>query len=90
LLNLNKGQQNLRTQLPKNLITNVVLFLVSILIGVFLVPYYIDTLGVSSYALVPLATSITSYVNLVIQSLNSSVSRYLTVDLQRKVEIISR
>jgi len=83
LLNLNKGQQNLRTQLPKNLITNVVLFLVSILIGVFLVPYYIDTLGVSSYALVPLATSITSYVNLVIQSLNSSVSRYLTVDLQR-------
>ena len=83
MLNLNKGQQNLRTQLPKNLITNVVLFLVSILIGVFLVPYYIDTLGVSSYALVPLATSITSYVNLVIQSLNSSVSRYLTVDLQR-------
>lgn len=83
MLNLNSEQQNFRTQLPKNLITNIMSFLASILIGVFLVPYYIDTLGVASYALVPLATSITSYVNLVIQSLNSSVSRYLTVDLQR-------
>ncbi|KKG20393.1 hypothetical protein EO97_02965, partial [Methanosarcina sp. 2.H.T.1A.15] len=83
MLNVNSKQQNFRTQLPKNLITNIVSFLVSLLIGVFLVPYYIDTLGVASYALVPLATSITNYVNLVIQSLNSSVSRYLTVDLQR-------
>lgn len=82
MLNLNK-QQSFRNQLPKNLVTNIISFLVSILVGILLVPYYIDTLGVAGYALVPLATSITSYVNLVTQSLNSSVSRYLTVDLQR-------
>jgi membrane protein EpsK len=49
-----------------------------------LVPFFIDSLGVASYALIPLATSITSYINLVVQSLNTSVSRYLTIDLQRK------
>jgi membrane protein EpsK len=49
-----------------------------------LVPFFIDTLGVASYALIPLATSLTGYVNLVIQSLNISLSRYLTIDLQRK------
>lgn len=84
MVNYVNGQQNFRTQLPKNLVANIVSFLVSLSIGVFLVPYYIDTLGVASYALIPLATSITSYVNLVIQSLNSSVSRHLTIDLQRE------
>lgn len=83
MFNFNGEQQNFRTQLPKNLITNIISFVISILVGVLLVPYYIDTLGVASYALVPLATSTTSYVNLVIQSLNSSVSRHLTVDLHR-------
>lgn len=81
--NSNTKQQSFKAQLPRNLITNIISFVVSILIGVILVPYYIDTLGVASYALVPLATSITSYVSLIIQSLNSSVSRYLTVDLHR-------
>jgi membrane protein EpsK len=55
-----------------------------VIIGLLLVPYFIDSLGVASYALVPLATSITSYVNLVVQSLNTSVSRYLTIDLQKQ------
>lgn len=83
MLNFNNDQQSFRSQLPRNLIAKIISFLVNILIGVFLVPYYIDYLGVSSYALVPLATSTNSYVSLVVQSLNSSVSRYLTIDLQR-------
>jgi membrane protein EpsK len=40
-------------------------------------------LGVAGYAIIPLATSLTNYVGLVVQSLNSSVSRYLTIDIQR-------
>lgn len=70
-------------QLPRNLAANIAYFLVNILIGVLLVPYFIDTLGVAAYGLIPLATSITGYVAIVVQSLNTSVSRFLTVDLQR-------
>jgi len=42
------------------------------------VPYFINTLGVAAYGLIPLATSITGYVAIVVQSLNISVSRFLS------------
>lgn len=84
MLNLNKNQEAFSRQVPKNLVANVSYFILNALIGLFLVPFFIDSLGVASYALIPLATSLTSYVNLVVQSLNTSVSRYLTIDLQRK------
>lgn len=48
-----------------------------------MVPYFVDTLGLAAYGLIPLATSITSYVTLIIDSLNTSISRFLTIDLQR-------
>jgi len=75
--------QRFASQLPRNLIANIAYFLVNVIIGVLLVPYFIDTLGVAAYGLIPLATSITGYVAIVVQSLNTSVSRFLTVDLQR-------
>ncbi|MCD4843364.1 MAG: polysaccharide biosynthesis protein [Methanosarcinales archaeon] len=77
-------QKSFADQLPRNLIANILFFITNIVIGILLIPYFIDTLGVASYGLIPLATSITSYVGLVAQSLNTSVSRYLTVDLQRE------
>jgi O-antigen/teichoic acid export membrane protein len=84
LLNLTENQETFSKQVPKNLLANVLYFILNVIIGLFLVPFFIDSLGVASYALVPLATSLTGYVNLVVQSLNTSVSRYLTIDLQRK------
>lgn len=83
MLNLTENQETFSKQVPKNLLANVLYFILNIVIGLFLVPFFIDSLGVACYALVPLATSITGYVNLVVQSLNTSVSRYLTIDLQR-------
>jgi membrane protein EpsK len=68
---------------PKNLIANALYFTLNVLIGLLLVPYFIDSLGVASYALIPLATSLTNYVGIVTQALNSSVFRYLTIDLQK-------
>jgi len=76
--------QHFAAQLPRNLAANIAYFLVNVVIGVLLVPYFIDTLGVAAYGLIPLATSITGYVAIVVQSLNTSVSRFLTVDLQRE------
>ncbi|MFY9540484.1 MAG: oligosaccharide flippase family protein [Methanosarcina flavescens] len=84
MLNLTENQETFSKQVPKNLLANVLYFIINVVIGLFLVPFFIDSLGVASYALVPLATSITGYVNLVVQSLNTSVSRYLTIDLQKK------
>lgn len=72
------------TQVPLNLISNIAYFLVNIVIGILLVPYFISTLGVAAYGLIPLATSITGYVTIVIDSLNTSVSRFLTVDLHHE------
>lgn len=78
-----KTNQRFAAQLPRNLAANIAYFLANVIIGILLVPYFIDTLGVAAYGLIPLATSITGYVAIVVQSLNTSVSRFLTVDLQR-------
>lgn len=71
-------------QLPRNLVANIAYFLVNIVIGVFLVPYFINTLGVAAYGIIPLATSITGYVAIAVHSLNTAVTRFLTIDLQRE------
>ena len=70
-------------RLPANLISNLLFFILNIIVGLFLVPFFLDTLGTVAYGLIPLATSITGYVTLVIDSLNTSISRFLTIDLQR-------
>lgn len=70
-------------RLPANLISNIIYFGLNISIGLMLVPYFLGTLGTAAYGLIPLATSITSYITLVIDSLNTSISRFLTIDLQR-------
>lgn len=76
--------RDLADQLPRNLLANIVYFLANVVIGIFLVPYFVSNLGVAAYGLIPLAASITGYAAIVIQSLNISVSRFLTVDLQRE------
>jgi membrane protein EpsK len=70
-------------QLPGNLISNIAYFLVNIIIGILLVPYFISTLGIAAYGLIPLASSITGYVAIVVVSLNTTVSRFLTIDLHK-------
>ncbi len=70
-------------QLPGNLLFNIAYFLVCVAIGILLVPYFISTLGIAAYGLIPLATSVTGYIAIIVQSLNSSVSRFLTIDLQK-------
>lgn len=73
-----------KDQLPKNLISNLTFLLVNVLIGLFLVPFFISTLGVAAYGVIPLSTSIMGYASIVIQSLNTAVTRYLSVDLSQK------
>jgi O-antigen/teichoic acid export membrane protein len=70
-------------QLPLNLAGNLAYFFVNLIIGLLLVPYFLSSLGVAAYGIIPLATSLNGYVGLLTQSLNTAVSRYLTVDLKR-------
>lgn len=70
------------TQTRKNLGANVAYFVINIAIGIYLVPYFISTLGIAAYGLIPLATSLIGYVGLLTNSLNSAVSRHLTIDMQ--------
>lgn len=76
--------QNFSAQLPVNLISNIAYFAVSIIVGILIVPFFVSTLGVAAYGLIPLATSVTGYVAIVVESLNTSVTRFLTIDLRRE------
>jgi len=81
---VNDSSNNLLNQFPKNLAANIGFFLVNFIIGLYLVPFFISTLSIAAYGFIPLVTSITGYVGIVVQSLNTSITRFLTVDLQRK------
>jgi membrane protein EpsK len=82
--NILETHLNLKKQFPLNITANIFYFVLNLGIGIWLVPYLIHHLGVASYGLVPLATSITAYMSLLTISLNGAVSRYLTIDLQKK------
>lgn len=84
MLNSAENQDIFSKQVPKNLMANVLYFIINLASGLFLVPYFINSLGIASYALIPLATSFTAYVNLIMVSLNTSVSRPMTIELQRQ------
>lgn len=66
-----------------NLVSNIIYFILNIIVGLCLTPFFLHSLGDAAYALVPLATSVTGYVTLIVSCLNGVVSRYLTLDLQR-------
>ncbi|ABN07065.1 polysaccharide biosynthesis protein [Methanocorpusculum labreanum Z] len=70
-------------QLPKNLLSNLAYLTINLVIGLALVPFFLETLGESAYGLIPLATSFTSFITLFIDVVNEAISRYLTIDLQR-------
>jgi membrane protein EpsK len=66
-----------------NLGANLANYALSILVGLWMTPYLIRHLGVAAYGLVPLATTVTSYMGLFTTALNAAVGRYLTMALDR-------
>jgi len=71
-----------KQQLPLNLVGNFCYFIVHVAVGLLLVPFFISSLGIAAYGIIPLAVSLNGYVGILTQSLNIAVTRYLTVDLQ--------
>ena len=67
-----------------NLVSNVAQLGVTVIVGAWYVPFLVRKLGPAAYGLVPLASSITSYMSLVTLGLNSAVGRSLTMTLERE------
>jgi membrane protein EpsK len=69
--------------LGTNLVTNIVNLFLTIMIGIFLVPYLVRKLGVEFYGVIPLANYFLQYLTLSSMALNSAVGRYVTIALER-------
>src|SRR5690242_21751914 len=67
-----------------NLCANLGQLGLSLLIGVWYVPFLVRQLGPAAYGLIPLSTSLTGYMALITLALNSAVSRYLTIALEKE------
>jgi len=74
---------NFKKDFSRNLTSNSLLFIINIFIGLLIVPFYIKSIGLAAYGIIPLATSLTGYVMLVLESLNGAISRFLTIRIQR-------
>jgi O-antigen/teichoic acid export membrane protein len=55
----------------------------SVLVGLWYTPFMIKSLGVAVYGLVPLASSITTYLTILTGAVCTTIARYITVDLAR-------
>lgn len=66
-----------------NLLANVGQLGLTTLIGLWYVPFLIRNLGPGVYGLLPLATTLTSYMSLVTLVLNSAVGRSMTIALEQ-------
>jgi membrane protein EpsK len=64
-----------------NMLTNIVRTVLAALLGLFLVPFYISELGGAVYAILPLATSVTTYVLVISDEITNAFSRYLVISL---------
>lgn len=67
--------------LVPNMATNVVRTVLTALIGLMLVPFFIDELGRGVYGILPLATSVTTYVIVISDELTNAFSRSLIIAL---------
>lgn len=65
-----------------NMGANILRTLIMALFGFLMVPYYIDELGLATYAILPLITSVSTYVLAVTDPLGDAFARYTAVAVQ--------
>lgn len=72
-----------RRQTSVNLMTNLLSFGLTITSGFILTPYWIKSLGIDAYGLVPLTNNLTHFLALIALVVSSSVSRFITVEVSK-------
>lgn len=79
----NNNPRSIGNQTAVNLVSSVMFFLINLIIGLWFVPYLIHNLSVEGYGLIPLASQLTSYAQLLTIAVNGAVARYLTIAIQQ-------
>jgi len=69
---------------PLNFVTNLLVFIITILVNLFMTPFYIKTIGIDGLGVLRLALMLPVYINLIMLIISGTVSRFLTIDIQRK------
>lgn len=72
------------TQIRKNLVTNVMCLITNVLVGLLYTPYLVRELGVATYGVLPIALVINQYIIILTDSLQSSVTRFYSVEYRQK------
>ncbi|MBQ7702670.1 MAG: hypothetical protein IJT54_09775, partial [Candidatus Methanomethylophilaceae archaeon] len=78
-----ESEKKFFSKVSLNMVTNITRVAVMALVGFLMVPYYIDQFGLATYAILPLATSITTYVLLASDSLAESFTRFLILAIHK-------
>ena len=73
-----------RGRLSVNLASNLGYLVLSLVVGIWYVPFLVRHLGAAAYGLIPLASTLTASMSLVTLGLNSAVGRRLTIALERE------
>ena len=64
------------------MVANVLRTVLMALAGLLMVPYYIGEFGLATYAILPLATTVTNYFVMISDSLSNAFSRYMSISVQ--------
>src|SRR5690606_29492052 len=73
-----------------NLIYNAITFVINALIGLVLPSFLIKELGISTYSLIPISMSITSFMVVFTIAINGTLSRFLSVDLENNEKNVNK
>ena len=79
-----KQERTFFSKVSLNMVTNITRVVVMALVGFLMVPYYIDQFGLATYAILPLATSVTTYVLVASESLAESFTRFMILAIQKE------
>ena len=79
-----KVEKKFFSKVSLNMATNITRVVVMALVGFLMVPYYIDQFGLATYAILPLATSVTTYVLVASESLAESFTRFMILAIQKE------
>lgn len=73
-----------KNQFVKNTTMNIVGLFCNIGIGILLVPYLVNRLGVAAYGLIPLSMLLIEYIGIISQSFASAINRYLSLAIKNE------
>jgi membrane protein EpsK len=72
----------MRNRFVINITANIIGFIISLLISMWIIPYYINTLGTEAYSFVPLTQQLISYMDVLVLVLNGMIARFFTVAIK--------